>query len=409
MHKFFTDIFPKGFLGIGSNTVAIALILIVVVVSTLLAVHGFRLLLVSACKRIKLHKYENQMQILQNHHVFKRASSLIAPVCLLFFMSYIFPNSTSLSTLYEITIKGILLYFYVVVWSFLIAVLSAINDIISMRNRKSIRGFTQIIQLLVSVVIFILVVSMLLDKSPVNILAGLGASAAVMMFVFKDTLLGFVASVQLTVNDMLQVGDWITMPQYGADGVVIEIGLTAVKVSNWDNTITNVPTYSLVSDAYQNWRGMSDSGGRRVKRSISIDMQSVKFCDNSMLERFSKVELISEFISKKIEEQTEFSKKFNVNTNVLLNGLPLTNLAVFREYLEQYLRHNHNVNLNMTHFVRQLQPTEKGVPIELYFFTTTQWIPYENVQSDVFDHIIASVREFDLRIFQDESDARNDD
>ena len=298
MSKFLSDTYSQFIIYKNDNhAISVIIMLIIIAIFTIAIVHFFRILLISIFQRIKLHKYERQTQILHNHKVFKRASALIAPLCLILFIPYIIDENLFSTNIEDVIFKGLFLYLYFTIWSFLIALLSAINDIMSIKNHKQIRGFIQIIQLAVSLVIFILAISMLLDKSPFNILAGLGASAAVMMFVFKDTLLGFVASVQLTVNDMLQIGDWISMPQYGADGTVIEIGLTAVKVSNWDNTITNIPTYSLVSDAYQNWRGMSDSGGRRVMRSISIDMQSVKFCDDSMLERFSKISLISDFIT----------------------------------------------------------------------------------------------------------------
>ncbi len=245
MQKFIMEMFPEGSFGnVDSHVAAGIIILSIVILMTIATIRIFQYVLIMIFRRIKLHKYERQTQILQNHHVFKRASALIIPISLLLWFPYIITPEQKSSLVYDIVYKGLFLYLYATVWSFLIAFLSAINDIISMRNHKPIRGFIQIIQLSISLVIFILAISMLLDKSPFNILAGLGASAAVMMFVFKDTLLGFVASVQLSVNDMLQVGDWITMPQYGADGVVIDIGLTAVKVSNWDNTITNVPTYS---------------------------------------------------------------------------------------------------------------------------------------------------------------------
>jgi miniconductance mechanosensitive channel len=317
----------------------------------------------------------------------------------------IFPQEDIGNLLFSITKKALLIYLFVSLWNFLISTLSAINDVLSIRTRKSVHGFIQTIQLLVSIIFFVLAVSTILDKSPLNILAGIGASTAVLMFVFKDTLLGFVASLQLSLNDMLQIGDWIAMDKYGADGVVIEIGLTVVKIRNWDNTITNIPTYALVSDAYQNWRGMSESGGRRIKRSILIDMQSVKFCDDTMLEQFKKIDILKAYLERKSHELELYNQSKNIDNSVIVNGRRLTNLGVFRAYIEEYLGSNPNVIQTMTHFVRQLQPTSTGLPIELYFFTTTEWIPYENIQSDIFDHIIASTPYFNLRIYQEESDS----
>lgn len=229
----------------------------------------------------------------------------------------------------------------------------------------------------------IIIVSTLIDKDPVNILTGLGASAAILMLVFKDTIMGLVAGVQLSANDMLRPGDWITMPKYGADGTVIEVTLTTVKVRNWDNTITTVPPYALVSDSFQNWRGMRESGGRRVKRSINIDMNTVHFCTLEQMKTFEKQAWMSDF------EKT---------------GKEEVNLYVFRHYLEYYLRHNPRVNTELILMVRQLQPTPQGLPIELYFFSANKdWIPYERLQAEVFDHLLAVLPEFGLRVFQSPS------
>ncbi len=406
MHKWISENFtPENFFGFDKNIATTLFLLCCVILIIYLIERIFRFLLKTLFERIKLHNLEQKTQYFNKHNVFRKAERLITPVCFLILLNYVFPENEIGGWLYLITTKIILLYLYVVLWNFLMSFATSIDDLITAKGHKAIRGFTQITQIFISLVILILIISMLLDKSPFNVLAGLGASAAVMMFVFKDTLLGFVASVQLSLNNMLQIGDWISMPKYDADGVVIEIGLTAVKVRNWDNTITNIPTYNLVSDSYQNWRGMSDSGGRRIMRSISIDMQSIKFCTNDMLERFEKISLLKDYIAQKKEEFRIYNASQNIDADVPVNARRLTNIGVFREYLERYLENNPNVILSMTHFVRQRQPTEKGLPLELYFFTTTEWIPYENIQSDIFDHIIAAIPQFDLRIFQDESDA----
>ena len=247
----------------------------------------------------------------------------------------------------------------------------------------------------------IIILSILIGKSPATLFAGLGASAAILMLVFKDTILGFVAGIQLSANDMLRPGDWITMSKYGADGTVIEVTLNAIKVRNFDNTITTIPPYALVSDSFQNWRGMKESGGRRVKRSINIDMNSVHFCTPEMLAKFRKISLLTDYIDTKQEELETYNKEHNIDASIWVNGRRQTNIGVFRAYLVNYLKSNPNVSQNMTCMVRQLQPTEQGIPMELYFFaSTTDWIPYEDIQADVFDHILAVIPEFGLQVFQ---------
>lgn len=284
---------------------------------------------------------------------------------------------------------------------------ASLNLLLEIYNRKEsfknkpLKGFVQIIQVIVFFIGFIIIISILIGKSPATLFAGLGASAAILTLVFKDTILGFVAGIQLSANDMLRPGDWITMSKYGADGTVIEVTLNAIKVRNFDNTITTIPPYALVSDSFQNWRGMQDSGARRIKRSINIDMNSVHFCTPEMLDRFRKIALITNYIDSKEEELKKYNKEHNIDASIRVNGRRQTNIGVFRAYLVSYLKNHPNVNSNLTCMVRQLQPTEKGIPMELYFFAaTTQWIPYEDIQSDVFDHIMAVVPEFGLQVFQ---------
>ena len=244
----------------------------------------------------------------------------------------------------------------------------------------SLKGFYQMIKLVVICIGTIIIISTLIGKSPVVILTGLGAGTAIMMLVFQDTIKGFVAGIQLMANDMLRPGDWITMPKYGADGFVLEVTLTTVKVQNWDKTIITGPPYALVNDSFQNWRGMFDEGGRRVKRSINIDMNTVRFCTEEELAGFRKEPWMEGF------EET---------------GKKEVNLYIFRHYVEQYLRNHPKVNAEMIMTVRQLQPTAHGMPIELYFFSAdTAWLKYEHLQAEVFDHILAMLNVFDLKVFQ---------
>lgn len=297
-----------------------------------------------------------------------------------------------------------MIYIIAVILYFINGLLNLFYEITNRKSNlknKSFKGLIQILQIVIIFVGIVLIIGLLINESPAKLFAGLGASAAILTLVFKDSLLGFVAGIQLSANDMLRPGDWITMPKYGADGDVIEVTLNTVKVRNFDKTITTIPPLALINDSFQNWRGMSESGGRRVKRSIYIDMTSVKFCTEEMLEKFHKISLLTEYIDKKKEELEEYNKANQIDSTVLVNGRRQTNLGVFRAYLEEYLHHHPNIKEDMTCMIRQLQPTDKGIPLELYFFTsTTNWIAYENIQSDVFDHVLAIIPEFGLSVFQ---------
>lgn len=261
-----------------------------------------------------------------------------------------------------------------------------------------LRGVIQTVKLIASVFVGVLAISVLMGKSPLIWLSGLGALSAVLMLVFKDPILGLVAGIQLSANDMLAVGDWLEMPKYGADGDVIDIGLTTVKVSNFDKTISTIPTYALISDSFINWRGMTDAGGRRIKRSIFIDTSSIAFLDNEMLQRLQKAELLDQYLSEKIEAVENFNNKKQVDMSVRINGRRLTNIGTFRGYLISFLQSHPDIHQGMTLMVRQLQPTSEGLPIEIYAFTnTTRWASYENIQADIFDHVFAVLPEFGLR------------
>lgn len=268
-------------------------------------------------------------------------------------------------------------------------------------SNKPIQIIFQIVAVIAYFVGAISLLSILLDTSFTTLFAGLGASMAILILVFKDTILGFVAGWQLSSNDMLRQGDWITVPKYGADGNVEEVSLYSVKVRNFDNTITTVPPYALVSESFQNWRGMQESGGRRIKRAIIIDMTSIKFCTHEMIDNFRKIKYLTEYIDSTEEVISRYNQENQTDNSMLVNGRRQTNIGVFRAYIQKYLENHPEVNHDMTTMVRQLQPTEKGIAIELYFFTKVKdWVYYENVQSDIFDHIMAIVPQFGLRVFQ---------
>lgn len=271
-------------------------------------------------------------------------------------------------------------------------------------REKPIKGMLQVIKIILSIVGIILIISVLLDKSPTVLLSGIGVFSAVLLLIFQNSILGFVAGIQLSENNMVQVGDWIEMPKYNADGDVIDITLHTVKVQNWDKTITMIPTHAMVSDSFKNWRGMRESGGRRIKRSIFIDMNSIQFCTEEMLERYEKYNYLTEYIKLKRQEIDTYNAEIKVDPDQLVNGRRMTNIGTFRAYVQEYLKNLPKLNQDMIVMVRQLAPTEHGLPIEIYCFSaSTVWVEYEGVQADIFDHILAVVPQFDLQIYQSPS------
>ena len=268
-----------------------------------------------------------------------------------------------------------------------------------MAKMKPITGLIQVVKIVLYILTGLIVIAFVLGTKISNILISLGTMSAVIILVFQDTIKGFVGSIQLSVNDMLRIGDWIVMGP--ADGNVLEINLTTVKVQNWDNTITTIPTYNLVSSPYTNWRGMSESGGRRIARTINIDVNTIRYCTPEMLEKYKHYALVKDYIEKKQEDIAEYNKANHIDTNEIMNGRQQTNLGVFRAYIKAYLNNNPKLNHNLTMMVRQMQPTEFGVPLQIYAFSSDKrWINYEEIQSDIFDHIIAAATMFDLKIYQ---------
>ncbi len=318
--------------------------------------------------------------ILFNGTLLTDLSRLVSPILIAVLMPLFFARENAAL---EFLLKVNSIYLIALITKLICSFLSALYELSYRKDslkHHPLKGVYQMLKIVVICIALIIVVSILIDKNPSYILTALGASAAVLMLVFKDTILGLVAGVQLSANDMLRPGDWITMPKHGADGDVIEVTLTTVKVQNWDKTITTIPPYALVSDSFQNWRGMRDSGGRRVKRSVYIDMRSITFCTD---------EQMAEFAERGWLEGLERDDEFVVN------------LHVFRNYLDHYLRHHHRVNQQMMIMIRQLQPTAQGLPLELYFFSDgTDWVPYEHLQSEIFEHVFAVLPTFGLRVFQ---------
>ena len=341
--------------------------------------------------------------ILVEKHIVKRILYFI-PLILLYVLSSPILTGTSLLPLSQTLISFLFLIAGMMFLDAMLNALLAIYGKSAIAKEISITPFVQVLKLVLYFVTGILLLSLLLQKTPLYFLSGLGALTAVLMFVFKDVLMGFVAGIQLIANKMVAPKDWIEMPKYGADGDVLEITLTTVKVQNFDNTITTIPTYALINESFKNWRNMNLSGGRRIKRYVNIDLGSIKFCSSEMLERFKRIQLISQYIQNRQEEILVYNKKHQVDESKLVNGRRLTNIGVFRSYVEAYLRQHPMIHKDMTFLIRQLSPSENGLPIEIYVFCKdTNWTAYEAIQADIFDHILAVVPEFDLRVFQEPS------
>ncbi len=357
----------------------------------------FKIILLGIIRAIAARSRTKWDDAVINRKVFERLF-LVIPAVIVHFFAPAFPVGEDL-----IRRIAFSLIIFVIILA-LDRLLDAVNDIYhgySISYSRPIKGYLQLVKIFAYIIGAVLVISVLLDRSPMLLLGGIGAATAVLLLIFQNTILGFVASIQLTENDMIRVGDWIEMPDRNADGDVIDVTLHTVKVQNWDKTVTTIPTYSLVSESFKNWRAMSETGGRRIKRAIFIDMTSIKFCNAEMLERFGRIRYIKDYLAGKLEETGAYNKSLGIGESDLADGRHLTNIGTLRAYIEAYLKQNPRLHGAMTRIVRQLDPTDHGLPVEIYAFTnTTNWVEYETIQADIFDHILAVIPEFDLRIFQ---------
>lgn len=360
-----------------------------------------RMILLAVIKVATIRTKSKFDDLLVEEKVFKSLSHILP----LLFLDYFFAITfISFPEILEFSLRLndllIVLVILISIRRFLNAVQVVLSDKAYFKD-KPIGAYTQTVKLIVTIIFIIIMFSVVTGKSPLVFLTSLGAISAVLMLVFKDTILGFVGSIQISANDMLRVGDWVSMEKYGADGDIVEINLTTVKVQNFDKTITTIPTYSFISDSFKNWRGMQNSGGRRIKRSINIKIDSIKFADDVLIEKLSKVKLLSDFIQAQQDEISAYNKEHGLVDEYQINARRPTNVGLFRKYVEYYLRNNPNVNQEMSLMVRQLQPTDKGLPIELYCFTkSVVWAVYEGVMSDIFDHLFAVIDKFELEVHQ---------
>lgn len=349
-----------------------------------------------------LKRSKNQFDDLLVEHQFFRNVAYLVPAFIVFYFTT--DVIIHLKWLDHLLFSILELSFVLIAVLVFDSVLNTINDFYNrfdFAKDHPIKSVIQIFKIVSYIVGLFIVLATLFDKDLSSLVVSLGAVSAVIMLIFKDPILGFVGGLQLIFNKMLAIDDWITMPGFGADGTVKEINLTTVKVQNWDKTIVTIPTYSLVSESFQNWKGMQESGGRRIKRSLHIDVHSIRFCTPKMLAKFNEIDVLQPYIQSTEEEIKKHNTLEKINPEVLVNGRRQTNIGVFRAYLELYLSSREDINTKMTFMVRQLAPDEKGLPIEIYLFTnTTEWVEYEAIQSDIFDHILAVVPEFGLKVFQ---------
>ncbi len=384
------------YLAMSTLIVGCLFILVISSISYYLAKHQILVLVHKIVTRTK----NSWDDLLLDHNVFSRLALLI-PLLLLLFLTPIFlPVETMLST-FLIVLAKIALSFQTA--RSVSAILNVIRSLYQRTARERylpLSSTIQVIKLVIYLVATILAVSFILDKSPLYLLSGLGALTAVLLLVFQDTIKGLVASIQISANKMVAPGDWIEIPNYGADGDVIEIGLNTVKVKNFDNTVTTVPTYALINGSFRNWRGMLNSGGRRIKRTIIIDINSISFYQNEQVTKLKEISLLKEYLQQKSDDITVSLQANNLSDDNV-NSRQLTNVGTFRAYMEAYLHNHEKIHHNMTCMVRQLAATEAGLPLEVYCFSNDQnWQNYEGIQADIFDHLFAMAPIFNLRVFQ---------
>lgn len=339
--------------------------------------------------------------ILVKNHLFLRISYLI-PILIVNNFAYIIANNTPIGIF---TVKLVINILTVLIFSRIIdSVLSSITEVYSKRYEQiPLKSYIQIVKIFILILSGLLIISILSGISPWALLGSIGAISAVLLLIFRDTILSLLANLQITSNKLLQLNDWVEAPAFGADGDVIEIALHTIKVQNWDKTITVIPTHKLIDSSFKNWKGMQRSGGRRIKRAINIDITSIKFCDESMLSKYEKIDLLSSYLKEKKKSliQSNKNKTYSRDSSSILNSRQLTNIGTFRAYIVSYLKNHEKIRQDMTFLIRQLNPSESGVPIEIYVFANdNDWVNYENIQSDIFDHLVAATSYFDLRIFQ---------
>lgn len=377
--------------------IIVALLTIICVVAWYLA----QRLIVNTINRLFLKTRASWDDVLVEQGVFLKFAHIVPAIIVNYAAPYVFgdfpnwiPAVILITDIYIIA---------VIVWSINSVISSSVQILSNVPTLKDkpLGSYSQLIRVIVFLVGAVLVFSLLLGQSPLAFLGAMGAATAIILLIFKDAILGFVASIQMSAYDMIRVGDWVSMPKYDADGDVVAINLTTVQVQNWDKTITTLPAYAFISDSFKNWRGMSESGGRRIKRAVHIKISSIKFCDAEMVQHYKKFQLVKDYVEQREKEIQTYNETNKVDKTELINGRHMTNIGVFRNYARNFLAANPQLNQEMTLMVRQLDPTEKGLPLEIYCFSKDKvWVNYEGIISDIFDHLLAAIPAFDLEVFE---------
>jgi len=379
---------------------------IIIIFSALIAFVVSKKVILKIIEKITQKTKSNWDNVLFEQKVFNRFAYLSPAIIL-----YLFADKITFNFLdADLVQKLLITYMAIVVLLTIDKVLNSFIEIyrsFEVSKRVPVKGYIQLLKIFLYIIGSIMIIANLLDKSPTTLLSGIGALTAVLMLVFKNSILSLVANIQITSNKLIKIGDWLEIKRFGADGDVIEIALNYIRIQNWDKTISVVPMHLMLEEAYKNWSGMTNSGGRRIKRSIHLDINSIKLCDEKMIERFNKINLLNDYMAKKIDDIKNENDSSEFDNTLLVNGRHLTNIGTYRAYIQAYLAANPSIHKDMTFLVRQLAPDEKGLPIELYIFSNNiNWVAYEGIQADIFDHLLAVAPEFDLRIYQ--SPAGND-
>lgn len=387
-----------------SNFIAILTLVVTVLVIAYLIDKVARYILFTVFIRLVKKSKTDWDDLLVEHKVFYAFAHLV-PVMFIF---YVIPELLDQDLIWvdylERLSKTIFIIVFLVLFFRILNVVKTIVSRIESLKDKPLDSFFQLAKIIISIILTLIILSILAKTKITFFFGAFGAMTAVVILVFKDTLLGFIGSIQLSANDMIRVGDWISMEKFGADGDVIEINLTTVKVKNWDKTITTVPTYSLISDSFKNWRGMQETGSRRIARSIYVNQSTVKFASPELIEKFKKIHLLKQYIVKKEKEVFDYNEQLKADTSLVSNGRKITNIGTFRAYLVEYLNNHPKINKDLTILVRQLDPTASGIPIQIYAFSSDiEWVNYEGIQSDIFDHVLAVIPQFELELFQSPS------
>lgn len=399
MFDFLHSLIEKIYSGSLTRLITFVFSFIILVLSCVIAFLILKYVCVRIIKLITNRMRQNWIKILFKNRFFHRLAWLAVP-----FVLNLFASIDSLPG-YNALLEKTANVFSVIVFMLLAgSAISSADDIyrsFEISKIRPIKGLLQVIKTFIYIVSGVTIVAIFIGQNPIVLLGGIGALTAVITLVFKDAILGFVAGIQLTANDMIRIGDWIEMPKYEADGTVIDLSLTTVKVQNFDNSVTSVPAYALVSDSFINWRGMEKTGARRIKRALYIDVSGIRLCDDQMLEKFSKIELIKSYIQTKTQEINEYNQKNNTDLSVPVNGRHLTNLGIFRIYIIEYLKQCSGIHKQMSILVRQLESKGEGIPLEIYAYTNTiNWAEYEVIQADIFDHLYSVISEFGLSLYQ---------